>query len=39
MIMASLRATDTPKKRAKLPVIRVGNILGLVLGDPNADGH
>ncbi len=29
----------TPKKRAALPVIRVGNILGLVLGQQNADGN
>ena len=28
-------AADSDKERAALPVIRVGNILGIVLGDPN----
>ena len=34
----SLGDDATPEERAKLPIIRVGNILGLVLGDPNLDG-
>ena len=35
--MADITVVATAKERAKLPVIRVGNILGLVLGDPNVD--
>ena len=30
-----MNADATDKVRAALPVIRVGNILGIVLGDPN----
>ena len=35
----SVEATDTDMVPARLPVIRVGNILGLVLGDPHDDNN